>query len=260
MFTSFKVVHTKINNREHRNKLTYRSKSYTISQHTTTMIVTSLPDALLSKCFSFVGEGHYIYVAGTCRSFCDAYKMYLQQTEAELTATNFDATVESVARLQMKLIELNIDVQDHDDKLIIELYGKKVLDFWIGVIRRATYKGNLDVLVWKKNINPGEWHRRVDRNRYFSKSVCSVAARGGQLKVLQWLRSENGGKCHWAEATSRVAASEGHIELLKWAHQNGCPWNEGTCTGAARNGNLELLKWVRKKGCPWDAGMVISSY
>ena len=225
------------------------------------MILASLPDALLAKCFSFLGEGHYIYVAGTCRSFCDAYKIYLQQTESESMSTNFDATVESVSRLQMKLIELNIDVHDQNDKLIVELNGKTVLDFWMDVIRRAAYKGNLDVLVWIKNIiDPEKWIRRIDGLRFFSKSVFSVAARGGQLKVLQWLRSENGGKCHWAEATSRVAASEGHIELLKWAHQNGCPWNEGTCTGAARNGNLELLKWVRKKGCPWDAGMVISSY
>ena len=61
------------------------------------MSVTDLPAALLSTCLSFVGAGQYIYVAGACRSFHEAYNIYLQQME-KLTTTNFDATVESVTR------------------------------------------------------------------------------------------------------------------------------------------------------------------
>jgi hypothetical protein len=25
------------------------------------------------------------------------------------------------------------------------------------------------------------------------------------------------------------AAKGGHLEMLKWARENGCPWNEETC-------------------------------
>ena len=49
-----------------------------------------------------------------------------------------------------------------------------------------------------------------------------------------------------------MAAENGHLELLKWAQENGCPWSKSTCISAARGGHLELLKWLRKNGCPWN--------
>jgi len=50
--------------------------------------------------------------------------------------------------------------------------------------------------------------------------------------------------CSWA-------AEGGHLEVLKWARENGCPWNERTCSCAAKGGHLEVLKWARENGCPW---------
>ena len=79
----------------------------------------------------------------------------------------------------------------------------------------------------------------------------------------------------------KSAAKFGHLEIVKWARENGCPWEEARCTGgeagaglsvpgprinylekinrikytcawAARRGHLEVLKWVRENGCPWD--------
>ena len=44
----------------------------------------------------------------------------------------------------------------------------------------------------------------------------------------------------------------GHLEILKWARENGCPWNEDTYSSAAKNGHLEVLKWLRENRCPWD--------
>ena len=64
------------------------------------------------------------------------------------------------------------------------------------------------------------------------------------------------------------AAEFGHLEIVKWARENGCPWEEArearagfavlgprinyTCAWTARRGHLEVLKWVRENGCPWD--------
>ena len=72
--------------------------------------------------------------------------------------------------------------------------------------------------------------------------------------------------------------SKGHLEVLKWAHENGCDGiiihvamlraeaiqkylnglakmvvhgMSGTCSAAARGGHLEILKWIRENGCPW---------
>lgn len=29
-------------------------------------------------------------------------------------------------------------------------------------------------------------------------------------------------------------------------------WDESTCTAAAQNGHLETLKYAHENGCPWD--------
>ena len=49
-----------------------------------------------------------------------------------------------------------------------------------------------------------------------------------------------------------TAAKNGHLEVLKWAHDNGCSWDETTCHAAAENGHLEVLIWARENGCDWN--------
>ena len=59
--------------------------------------------------------------------------------------------------------------------------------------------------------------------------------------------------CYWA-------ASRGHIECLKYAHENGCPWNEDTSfwaafnrEGSGYNGQFEeCLVYLYDNGCPGD--------
>jgi len=36
------------------------------------------------------------------------------------------------------------------------------------------------------------------------------------------------------------AARNGHLDVLKWARDNGCPCNKSTCSETARNGHLEV--------------------
>ena len=49
-----------------------------------------------------------------------------------------------------------------------------------------------------------------------------------------------------------LAAMDGHLDCLKYAHENGCPWDENTARYAALGGNLDCLKYVYENGCPWD--------
>ena len=83
----------------------------------------------------------------------------------------------------------------------------------------------------------------------WDEETCAFAAWGGHLEVLKWAH-ENG--CPWDEETCAYAARGGRLEVLKWAHENGCPWDEETCSNAAGGGHLETLKWARENGCPWD--------
>ena len=49
-----------------------------------------------------------------------------------------------------------------------------------------------------------------------------------------------------------AAASRGHLEVLKYLHENGCPWDEKTCEAAAVGGDyhLDVLEYARANGCP----------
>lgn len=83
----------------------------------------------------------------------------------------------------------------------------------------------------------------------WTSTLCSEAARVGDLCSLQWLR-ENG--CPWDTFTCADAAAQGHFKILKWAHEQGCPWNEWTCTHAAAIGDWKMLEWAHEQSCPWD--------
>ena len=52
------------------------------------------------------------------------------------------------------------------------------------------------------------------------------------------------------KSTCSEAAFNGHLECLKYAHENGCPWTEYTCSHAAKNGHLECLRYAHENGCP----------
>ena len=79
--------------------------------------------------------------------------------------------------------------------------------------------------------------------------TCEAAARDGHLEVLKWAR-QNG--CPVNADTCVAAAEGGNLEVLQWLRQNGCPWDAETCTVAAGGGHLKVLQWARENGCPWD--------
>jgi len=83
--------------------------------------------------------------------------------------------------------------------------------------------------------------------------VCTAAAEGGNLDVLQWL---HGQKLSFGDGwTCAAAAGGGHLEILQWLRRRPpCPWAENTCAQAAKNSHLEVLQWLRSQNppCPWD--------
>ena len=81
----------------------------------------------------------------------------------------------------------------------------------------------------------------------FDEDLCALAAQGGHLEVLKWLH-ENG--YPWNEDTCELAARHGHLGVLQWARANGCPWDGWTCKYAARNAHSKLLSWAQANGAP----------
>ena len=98
----------------------------------------------------------------------------------------------------------------------------------------------------KVGLNRGE-PRRV---------VCSLAASRGHLEILKWAHS-NG--CPWDRWTCMNASENGHLEVLEWAISQKCPWDEWTCYYAAENNHLNILEWAHSNGCPWDEWTCVSA-
>ena len=46
---------------------------------------------------------------------------------------------------------------------------------------------------------------------------------------------------------TKKAAEGGHLEVLKYAHENGCPWGEWTCSKAARDRDAEAAARAERK-------------
>ena len=83
----------------------------------------------------------------------------------------------------------------------------------------------------------------------WNEDTCAYAAGKGHINCLRFLH-ENG--VPWDDFTCNYAAERGHLECLRYAHENGCPWDEDTCSSAAGNGHLACISYAHENGCPWD--------
>ncbi len=48
------------------------------------------------------------------------------------------------------------------------------------------------------------------------------------------------------------AACNGNFPEVQRLHAAGTPWSARTCAHAAFGHHLDILKWARENGCPWD--------
>jgi hypothetical protein len=101
----------------------------------------------------------------------------------------------------------------------------------------AACNGHLAVLKWAR-ANEEPWDILTGAH----------AALNGHLDGLQWARAP------WDIWTCAKAAEGGHrhLDVLKWARENGAPWDENTCINAVRNKHNKLLLWAKNNGAPLD--------
>lgn len=110
-------------------------------------------------------------------------------------------------------------------------------------ITSGAAEGGLNVLQWV--VNEARW--RVQPKWHLN--TCAIAARKGDLPMLQWARGRG---APWTNDVSYEAANGGHLEVLMWAIDHGAGWHPKACLIAAEKGHLEVLKWARSNGALWD--------
>ena len=149
----------------------------------------------LQQILSFVGTGHYLFVAATNRKFHEVYSALFPGDQR----TRLNASTEALARFCWEEIHHEIMSDADTSQKATTLIGS------------AAIHGNLPGLQFLRSVGC-PWN----------KETCACAAICGNLTVLQWCR-ENG--CSWDERTFRNASRNGHDHIVEYCRENGCPMN-----------------------------------
>lgn len=93
--------------------------------------------------------------------------------------------------------------------------------------------------------------------------IFAKAAKGGQFKLLKWLRNRTSRQqCTWCVLTFRMAAKHGDITILKWLRAEKCPIDSTAILYAIETGKLDAVKWMYSIGmrAPEDAWNVAADF
>ena len=80
-----------------------------------------------------------------------------------------------------------------------------------------------------------------------TENTCGWAAFGGQLEVLQYLRSGQF-PCPWDGETTERAARNGHLRVLAWAMRQGCGVSRWAWAHASIRGHVRVLRFLHASG------------
>ncbi|AVK76689.1 Ankyrin repeat domain containing protein [Pandoravirus macleodensis] len=89
-----------------------------------------------------------------------------------------------------------------------------------------------------------QWTRR---NRPRAALARMLAAASGHVDCMARLDDHP-----WYDGACLVpAAVHGHLDVIKYAHENGCPWHYGVCSAAEAYGQVDCLRYAHGAGCYW---------
>ena len=84
--------------------------------------------------------------------------------------------------------------------------------------------------------------------------VCTFMAGHGVLSGLVWAHEQG---YPWDHETTSASAKGGHLDCLRYAHENGCAWG-WVCEYACESGYVDCLRYAHESGCPlsgWESYM-----
>ena len=127
-----------------------------------------------------------------------------------------------------------------------------------GLVGMAAFGGHLETIeALRRFAEAKDMHDEAAHP--WTELVLESAMEGGALNVLKVARADPEAAPMDVDLLWKIAADNGHYEMLEWAIEEfGMPTDNGACCAAALNGNLDSLKWLRARGFPWD-GDVLSS-
>lgn len=102
---------------------------------------------------------------------------------------------------------------------------------------RAAKHGHLEIVKYAHE-NGCPWDCRT----------AEAAAEQGHLEILEYVAGTEGN--YPRPSILPTVALRGHLEVLKWLHQQKFPWDEEACKMAAYGKQKEVLDYLIDNGCP----------
>jgi hypothetical protein len=237
----------------------------------------------LQLVLDFLGPGYALYVRSVCKEWKQKYNAVADQPRGTMSTadgsyphahtcrcTSLTAVWGSASTLKLAQqagcskaspAHLNTSATQHKAGLLLNS------------IELATARAGLG-LVFTKNVAEGaaasgslfklqqlfREHGCPLISRKGGNAICEIAAKTGNIEMLQWLQGE--GKRKFSRATALAAAESGQSDIVRFLVDAKCPWSPAATAAVARHGDLELLKWMVEqhwRRCKWSPETISGS-
>jgi hypothetical protein len=229
-------------------------------------------EGLRGHIFSFVGAGHWWFVAQVSRAWKLSYqnvedrRMQGQFNNYEWFTCTANMTLKQAAFSSAACCSLATDSNansglclDDSDWRLHRIAGQfSDLDTLHLALERGLPANDLVIRGAAESASLGkvQWLHEIRRSS-LPWSMVEWATRGGNLELLTWL-TEHGCKFNKHDCAAAAAAA-GHEHVLCYLREQGCEWDEETVAAAAECGHLSSVKWLLSVGCLFDAPSLCES-
>jgi len=168
--------------------------------------------------------------------------------------------------IQLGTMKRAVLSEDIDTMAWCERYGCRLDD---NIMYTGVSTGNVDVVRWlvdkrcsfsgqsfEKAAEIGNTkmltqllRRSTSSSRIGAKSIA-YAASNGHMDTIKFLLAHGFTICELAPG---LAAHGGQLEILEFFYERGCHIDSSVCYMAAMRGHLHILKRAREMGFPWDS-------
>jgi hypothetical protein len=237
-----------------------------------------LEPAIVAHVFSYVGAGQFLFIGTVSKFYKQIYEKLENQTLTFLNDRDWPEDVVCTARMTLyraafaSVACLKWASESRCRFLLWKLCHKPAT--LLVIEECAGQFGDLDTLIAARKLGLRCSERVVlgaarsgslsklkfllnERQRsgyselvhWEARRVCELAARSGNVEMLQWLKGQG---FEFNYFTFIAAASAGQLQVCEYLHTEGCEWNDFVTSGAATEGHTSVLTWLVEHGCPYD--------